>query len=45
MRQLKDAFGAGDFFNPHKIFPEEQQETSMVPQRPAIRHAGPNAYV
>jgi len=45
MRQLKDAFGAGDLLNPHKIFPEGEQEIPMVPQRPAIRQAGPDSYL
>ncbi len=46
MRQLKEAFGAGHFFNPGKIFPPPAGEgPSLWPQRGAVSRAGPDAYL
>jgi len=46
MRRLKEAFGAGEFFNPDKVFPPQEGEAPPPPsQRGAVARTGPDAYV
>lgn len=44
MRRLKAAFGAGERFNPSKVFPTDQEQ-AVVAQRRVVEQIGPDAYV
>ena len=44
MSRLKPAFGAGDLFNPGKVFPKGSEYTG-IEHSALVAHAGPGAYV
>jgi hypothetical protein len=43
--RVKVAFGAGDIFNPEKIFPGNGDGDAASHQRAVIQSLGPDAYI